>query len=397
MDFDKVYLHADLDAFFASAEQLRNPHLKGKPVIIGGLPTDRRAVVSTASYEARAFGVHSAMPMSKAAALCPQAVFLRPDHTYYSQLSSKVMDVLRQFSPCVTQLSIDEAMLDLTGTQRLWGNPFDCAQKIKQTVKNVTRLTISVGIATNMYTAKMAAGFQKPDGLTLVERGREEEFMLTLPLEKLFGVGEKSTLKLKAVGICTVCDVHQKSLGVLESILGKSAARFLYDAVRGGHNINLGGEARSHSVSAEKTFEYDLTSLWQAETELMALCHQVLWKMRSENLQSRTTLVKIRYDDFTTVTAQETSSLIMDESCLFERVKRLFTKKRQAGKAVRLLGVSAVNLFEQGGEVQGELFVQESSRQSLVEKAIFQMESKNPALKVTKARLILPNGSKNPS
>ena len=397
MGFDKVYLHADLDAFFASAEQVRNPHLKGKPVIVGGLPGDRRAVVSTASYEARAFGVHSAMPMSKATALCPQAVFLRPDHAYYSQLSAKVMEVLRQFSPCVTQLSIDEAMLDLTGTQRLWGEPFECAQKIKRALKDATELTVSVGIAANMYTAKMAADFQKPDGITIVERGREEEFVLSLPLEKLFGVGEKSASKLKAVGICTVRDVHDKPLVVLESILGKSAARFLYDAVRGGKGIKLGGEAKSHCVSAEKTFEYDLTSLWQVETELMALCHQVLWKMRGENLQSRTALVKIRYEDFTTVTAQETSSLIMDESDLFERVKRLFAKKRQAGKAVRLLGVSAVNLFEQGGEVQGELFAQESSRQSLVEKAIFQMESKNPALKVTKARLILPAGGKDPN
>ena len=393
MKFDKVYLHADLDAFFASAEQVRNPQLKGKAVIVGGVPGDRRAVVSTASYEARAFGVHSAMPMTKAAALCPDAVFLRPDHRYYSELSSKVMDVLGRFSPCVAQLSIDEAMLDLTGTTRLWGEPYECGLKIKQAVKKETDLTISVGIASNMYTAKMAAGFQKPDGITLVERGDEEEFVLSFPLEKLFGVGEKTASKLKAVGITTPRDVHQKSIGVLESILGKSAARFLYDAVRGGESISFGGESKSHSISAEKTFDYDLTSLWQAETALMELCHQVLWKMRKEGAQSRTASVKIRYEDFKTVSIQETSSLIMDETDLYARVKRLFSKKRQAGKAVRLLGVAALNLFGKEGEAQGELFVQPPSRQSLVEKVIFQMESKNPTLKVTKARLILPDGT----
>ena len=395
MVFDKVYLHADLDAFFASAEQVRNPQLKGKPVIIGGQPGDRRAVVSTASYEARAFGVHSAMPMTKAASLCPQAVFLRPDHAHYSELSSKVMEVLQQFSPCVAQLSIDEAMLDLTGTQRLWGEPVDCARKIKQAVKEATALTVSVGIASNMYAAKMAAGFQKPDGITLVERGGEEAFVLSFPLEKLFGVGEKTALKLKAVGIATPRDVHQKSLAVLESLLGKSAARFLYDAVRGGEGISFLTESKSRSVSCEKTFDFDLVSLWQAETALMELCHQVLWKMRKEGFQSRTASVKIRYEDFKTVSIQETASLIMDETDLFERAKRLFSKKRQAGKAVRLLGVAALNLFGQEGEAQGELFVQPPSRQSLVEKAIFQMESKNPALKVTKARLITPSNKKH--
>lgn len=379
-----------MDAFFASAEQVRNPHIKGKPVIVGGAPDDRRAVVSTASYEARAFGVHSAMPMSKAAALCPNAVFLPPDHEYYSVLSSKVMEVFCRFSPCVMQLSVDEAMLDITGTQRLWGEPRECGMKLKAAVREATGLTVSVGIASNMYAAKMAAGFQKPDGITVVPRGGEEEFVLSLPLEKLFGVGEKSACKLKSVGIFTVRDVHDKPLGVLESLLGKSAARFLFDAVRGGEGISFGGEAKSRSVSAEKTFDCDLTSLWQAESALMGLCHQVLWKMRREGLQSRTASVKIRYEDFKTVSIQQTASLIMDETDLFQRVKWLFAKKRQAGKAVRLLGVAALKVFGSEGEAQGELFEPEPSRQSLIEKAIFQMESKNPALKVTKARLLLP-------
>ena len=389
--FDKVYLHADMDAFFASAEQVRHKELKGKPVIVGGKLGDRRAVVSTASYEARAFGVHSAMPMSKASSLCPNGVFLRADHTYYTELSSHVMGILRRFTPCVMQLSIDEAMLDITGTERLWGKPLTCGQKIKQAVKDETGLTVSVGIASNMYTAKMAAGFQKPDGITVVPRGHEEEFVLSFPLKKLFGVGEKTAIKLKNAGILTSREVRDKSLGILESLLGKSAARFLFDAVRGGDGISFGGEVKSHSVSAEKTFDYDLTNLWQAESALMELCHQVLWKMRREGFQSRTASVKIRYEDFKTVSIQESSSLIMDETDLFQRVRRLFAKKRQAGRGVRLLGVSALNLFGSKGEAQGELFVQEPSRQSLVEKTIFQMESKNPALKVTKARLILPS------
>lgn len=193
MKFEKVFLHVDLDAFFASVEQHDHPEYKGKPVIVGGIPGDRRAVVSTASYEARKYGVHSALPLAKAVELCPNAIFLRGNHKRYAEVSHKIMSIFKEFSPSVIQMSIDEAFIDLTGTEKLFGPPLEIAKKIKAKVKEQTGLTVSVGIASTMYVAKIASGYKKPDGITFIKKGEEEKFILSLPIEKIWGIGKKNT------------------------------------------------------------------------------------------------------------------------------------------------------------------------------------------------------------
>ena len=210
-NFTKCFFHVDLDAFYASVEQLVHPEYRNKPVIISGNPHQRRNVVSTASYEARKFGVHSAMPAIKAFELCPQGIFIEPNMKLYFEYSEKVMTVLKDFSPDILQLSIDEACLDMTGTSRLFGEPIEAAKKIKETVKEKIGLTISIGIATNAYLAKICSDIKKPDGLFQILPGEEENFMQNLPLKKIWGVGEKTLARLNSSGFKNVSDIKTHS------------------------------------------------------------------------------------------------------------------------------------------------------------------------------------------
>ena len=218
-----MFLHVDLDAFFASVEQLDNPDFRGKPVIVGAIPGHKRGVVSTASYEARKFGVHSAMPIDQAYRLCPQGIYLPSNMRRYREKSHQVMAIFGEFSPDVQQMSIDEAFIDLTGTQRLFGPPEETAQLVKKRVLEATGLTVSVGLASNRYVAKIASGMSKPDGFFYVPIGQEQAFMESLPLKKVWGVGEKTLAKLYSHGIHTVQDALKTPLSVLEGFLGEAS------------------------------------------------------------------------------------------------------------------------------------------------------------------------------
>ena len=228
----RVVFHVDLDAFFASVEQLDDPSLKGLPVVVGALP-GHRGVVSTCSYEARAFGVRSAMPISEAVKRCPQARFLRPRIERYAELSSKVMDIFASFTPAVRQVSIDEAFLDMTGTERLWGPPEAAARLLKSRVAEGTGLSISIGVGPNRYVAKIASGLRKPDGLVMVAGDQVETFMLELPLSKLWGAGEKTQARFRELGILSIAQLASFDEARLASIFGKAGGAFLYNAVRG--------------------------------------------------------------------------------------------------------------------------------------------------------------------
>lgn len=384
----KVYFHVDLDAFFASVEQLDHKEYRGKAVIVGGLPGDRRAVVSTASYEARKYGVHSAMPLSKAVQLCPDAIFLRGNYKRYQEKSEEVMSIFPEYSPEVTQISIDEAFLDVSGTERLFGPPLDLARRLKQEVLEKTGLTVSIGIASTMYVAKISSGLKKPDGLTYVPPGKEEDFMLSLPLEKLWGCGSKTLERLRSAGFRTTTDIHSKSENLLISMFGKSTGAFLYNAVRGNKDLIFGGEAKNHSISSERTFEFDLTDRDSIDTALMELSMNVLYRMHKEHVRSSSVSLKIRYEDFTTVSVQHTSdTAVSNADDLFERCKTLFGKKWEAGRGIRLLGVACQNVEDKSIPVQRGLFSTNDEKKAKVEQAIFAMEDKNPALKIRKARL----------
>lgn len=383
-----VFLHVDLDAFFASVEQLDHPEWKGMPVIVGGKPGDRRSVVSTASYEARKYGVHSAMPISQAVRLCPNGIYVRGRMERYHEKSQEVMSIFHNYSPDVRQMSVDEAFVDLTGTERLFGSPMDTAERIKKEVLEKTGLTVSVGIASTKYLAKIASSLQKPDGLYVVPAGKEEEFMLNLPLEKVWGIGKKSLLRLYDAGLKTTREIHRHSLSFLRGIMGQAGGTFLYNCVRGLENDTF-APAKTHSVSAENTYLYDLTDRYAIDTALLELCYTVMFRLLREKIRSRSLGIKIRYDDFTTVSVQETSDRDFSSvDDMYERAKKLFYKKYEAGRGIRLLGVAAQNTEDASAPRQNDLFDFGESKKRKVEEAILKQLEKNPKIRITKARMM---------
>jgi len=383
------FLHVDLDAFFASVEQLDNPAYRGKPVIVGGLPGERRSVVSTASYEARRYGVHSAMPTSEAFRLCPQGIFVHGRMQRYHEISAKIMDIFREYSPDVNQMSVDEAFIDLTGTEALFGEPAETAKRLKKEVKEKTGLTVSVGLASSKYIAKIASELSKPDGFCEVKKGTEEQFMLSLPLKKIWGIGPKTIERINGAGIFTTRDIYEKSAGLLCILFGKSTGTFLYNVVRGIDNDTFSRDASSRSLSVETTFAYDLTDIYTAETALMELSHTVMFRLLREGYTSRTVMIKLRYDDFSTVSIRETSSSdITSVDDLYARACFLFEKKYENGRGIRLLGVGAENIEDTGSSRQQELFDFGEKKKQAVEKAILKLEKKHPDIKVHKARLL---------
>ena len=390
----KIFLHVDLDAFYASVEQLDNPELKGKPVIVGG--SDRRSVVSTASYEARARGVHSAMPIFMAKRICPDGFFVPVRMKRYEEKSNEVMAIFGNYSPDVQQLSIDEAFIDLTGTERLFGNPKETARRLKQEVLEKTGLTVSIGLASTKYVAKIASGMKKPDGFFVVEEGKEEEFMLSLPLEKVWGIGEKTRLKLQSKGLRTVREIHSLSLMNLKSIFGESGGEFLYNAVRGMEYGHFNREAKSHSISSETTFEFDLRMKKEIDKEMKEICRTVMLRARSENALSNTVCVKIRFGDFSTITARETfQSEIKSIEDLFEKSSALFWRKFIPQKGLRLLGVALQNVYDESERELSLFDTEERSAESRIEKTIGELERKFPNLRIGTAADIEASREKN--
>ena len=383
------FLHVDLDAFFASVEQLDHPEYRGKPLIVGGLPEDRRSVVSTASYEARKFGVHSAMPVFQAYKLCPQGIFVRGRMKRYSELSYKIMNIFKDFSPDVIQMSIDEAFIDLTGTEKLFGPPEETALKIKAKVKQETGLTVSIGLATTKYLAKIASAMSKPDGFFFIHAGDEQNFMLNLPLKKVWGIGTKTLDALNRAGIKTTRDIYEKSLDILQFMYGKSQGQFLYNVVRGLEKETFDQKTKSHSISAEKTFTYDLTDIYTIETNILEICHGVMFRLLKENGFSKTVMLKIRYEDFSTVTVQHTQEKnILTVDSFYAAAKNLFEQKFEKGRGVRLIGVAFENITNDEKPFQQELFDDGSEKKQKVEKAILGLQKKHPEISVHKARLL---------
>ncbi|MDR0403302.1 MAG: DNA polymerase IV, partial [Treponema sp.] len=333
------FIHADLDAFYASVEQLDHPEYRAKPVIVGGLPGDRRSVVSAASYEARKFGVHSAMPLAQALKLCPQGVYLRGNMARYREVSGRIMTLFADFSPAVQQLSIDEAFLDITGTERLFGPPETLAKKLKAAVREETGLTVSVGIGGNKYIAKIASGISKPDGLRYIPPGGEEAFMRSLPAEKIWGAGEKTREIFRKHSLESCEDIYRLSREALISLFGEALGVFLYRAVRGEAAAAFDEDRGSRSLSAERTFAYDLSDTFVLESVLMDICEGLMWRILEGSWQSRTVSLKLRYGDFSTETARETSETpVRTLNCLYERLSALFRRKYQAGRGLRLIG-----------------------------------------------------------
>jgi nucleotidyltransferase/DNA polymerase involved in DNA repair len=336
-------IHVDLDAFFAAVEQRDHPELRGKPVIVGGDPRSR-GVVSTCSYEARKFGVHSAMPLRTALKLCPQGIFVPVDGAKYQRVSREVMTVLRRFTPAVEQVSIDEAFLDVAGSEALFGPAPEIAARIKREVVEATGLTVSVGVATNKLIAKVGSDLRKPDGLVIVEPGQEAAFLAPLEIRRLWGIGPKTAERLHGLGVATIGELAALPVSALARALGDHGAT-LHDRAMGvDFDPVVGGGEAAKSVSHETTFAVDVTDPAEIERTLLALTEGVSARLRAGGIRAGTVAVKIRDSGFRTITRQKSLPEPSDLTDTIWRVALELARPEVRGKKIRLLGVSATQL-----------------------------------------------------
>ena len=341
--FLRTIFHVDMDAFFVSVEELFDPSLKGKAVVVGG-QRDERGVVSAASYEARKFGVHSAMPLRTAAKMCPHAIFVNGHPERYRECSEKVYKVLDAFSPQVEMASIDEAYLDMTGTERLHGPPLKAAHVLHQRMKAETRLNCSVGIGTSRLIAKVSSARAKPNGVLWIVPGEEAKFLAPLDVREIPGVGKVTETHLHALGIRKVGDLTKLEDSELEARFGKwglaLAGKARGEDAGGWFDSEVGADLAPKSISHEHTYNEDTADVSQLESTLIRLCEMVGRRLRESNFHARTVQLKLRYKDFTTITRAHTLPAPTQlDTEIFEHVRALFRKNWKKGTQVRLLGV----------------------------------------------------------
>jgi DNA polymerase-4 len=346
-------LHVDLDAFYASVEQLLDPTLVGKPVIVGGI--GRRGVVCAASYEARRFGVHSAMPSGRAHQLCPAGIFLAPRLGVYTDYSKLVMAVLRDTTPLVEQLSVDEAFLDVSGARRLLGDGREIAAHVRARVRAEVGLTVSVGVATTKFLAKVASDRAKPDGLLVIEPGSELEFLHPLPVRALWGVGPKTAQKLERFGVVSVGDVARIPCETLVAALGDAVGHHLHDLAHNRDPRPVITDREAKSIGHEETFGEDLRARDDIERELLRLSDSVASRLRAAGMRARTVTVKARYPDFSTITRAQTLPRATSTSNVITRAARVLLDQIDCARGLRLVGVHCSSLVPDGEPVQGTL------------------------------------------
>ena len=350
----RTIIHLDMDAFFVSVEELFDPGLRGKAVVVGG-QADQRGVVSAASYEARKFGVHSAMPLRRAAQLCPHAIFVDGHPTRYREMSRRVFEVLNQFSPKVEMASIDEAYLDLTGSERLLGRPVKAGTDLHDAVKRATGLNCSLGIATSRLLAKVASDQAKPNGLLWIPPGLEAAFLAPLDVRRIPGVGSKTEAKLAQLGIHRVGDLAAVDEAFVESLLGKWGLALVGKA----HGLDAGGYFQGDvgdredpkSISHEHTFREDTTDSELLEATLAKLAQMVGRRLREHELYCRTVQIKLRYSDFTTLTRAHTLDQPTQIDIELIEHSRLLFRRNWNGSPVRLLGVQTSALHHTEGQL----------------------------------------------
>jgi DNA polymerase-4 len=335
-------LHVDMDAFYASVEQRDCPELAGRPVAVGGRP-ESRGVVAAASYEARKFGVRSAIPMSRAVRLCPDLVIVPPDFTKYRAVSQQVFAIYRSVTPLVEPLSLDEAYLDVT--ENAWGETLGVtvAKKIKSLIRESTNLTASAGVAPNKFLAKIASAWRKPDGLTVIAPERVESFLQQLPVDALWGVGPVTAKKLRERGIDTLVQVRAADPNLLRAAVG-SWAEWLVKLAHGEDDRPVEPNRPSKSSSSECTYAHDLTDLGRMREEIDGMARDNAKWLRRHDLVARTVTIKVRYSDFTTITRSDTRAATNDPDDIAARAVALLGKTDAGPRAVRLLGAGVHNI-----------------------------------------------------
>jgi DNA polymerase-4 len=349
-DRPRAVLHIDLDAFFAAVEILENPALAGKPVLIGGRP-DQRGVVATASYPARAFGCHSAMPMAQALKLCPEAIVLPARHSLYRQYSHRVMDMLHALTPLVEQVSIDEAFLELTEQVAAWEEAVEIARQLQGRVSAEIGLSASLGVATNKQVAKVASDFDKPGGLTVVRPGEEAAFLAPLPARALWGVGPVTAERLAGMGVHTVGELAALPDETLRANFGRHGPD-LGRRARGSDDSPIVVEHERKSISQERTFDRDIAELRPLKQHLWRMSQAVAGYLQRAEVAGGVVAIKLRYGDFTTLTRQMTLPLPSDDAIeIYRAALTLLERAWEPGRPVRLLGVGAHQLSQPSGQL----------------------------------------------
>jgi DNA polymerase-4 len=351
-------IHVDMDAFYASVEELDHPELKNRPLIVGGM--GKRGVVSTASYEARRYGVTSAMPMMRARKLCPEGIFLPPRFERYREISQRIREIFLSYTSRVEPISLDEAFLDLSETTRSFEEATKTAGRIKEEIKERVGLTCSVGVAPNKFLAKLASGLKKPDGFTVIEKGDIYKTLKNLPVAKIWGVGEVTERKLGEMGIYTIGQLKRVPLRKLKDEFGKHGEN-LYRLARGIDESSVEPEREAKSISQEITFEEDVRDPEKIKDQLTTLSESLGRSLKKDRLRARTIKIKVRYSDFTTITRQITlDSAIYSTEVIKEAAKKLFEERTPLNRSIRLIGLGVSNLT-QLGEVQLHLFLKSHS------------------------------------
>ena len=338
----RAILHIDMDAFYAAIEQRDNPELKGKPVIIGGKVG--RGVVSTASYEARKYGVRSAMSIAEAVRRCPDGIYIPPNLDKYRAVSEQIMNIFHRYTPDVEAISLDEAFIDVTGSQKLFGSAAQIGHKIKQDIYEELQLTASVGLAYNKFLAKLASDLDKPDGFYIVTEADLKDKIWPLSIRRMMGVGTKTADLLEKMGVKTIGQLARMDVGLLEHILGKAGIQ-MYELANGIDHRQVESVREAKSFGRETTFPHDIEDQYMLETVLFTLTDDVCHSLRTHEVKGRTVTIKIRYPDFKSITRaitleQYTSSF----EPIYDAVKRLMTQNYKNGTPVRLIGVTVSNL-----------------------------------------------------
>ena len=344
MAFSEPILHVDMDAFFVEVERLRDPSLRGRPVVVGG--TGPRAVVAAASYEARPFGVHSAMPMASARRACPGLVVVPPDRTAYADMSERVFAIFRAFTPLTEGLSVDEAFLDVRGLRHHFRDPGEVGDAIRRRIRDELALPASVGIASTKFVAKLASERAKPDGMLWIRREEQRAFLDRLDVSALWGVGAATRAALERLGVETVADLASVPSGLLERAVGEAHARHLRDLAEGHDPRPVEPDQRARSISVEHTFDRDLTDPDEMRAALLRHADEVTRRLRRAGLRARTVTLKLRDSDFRTVTRSETLAGPVDASTpVFRTAMRLLGRvDLSEGRRIRLLGIGVSGL-----------------------------------------------------
>jgi DNA polymerase-4 len=387
----RCIFHIDLDAFFVSVEQALNPKLKGKPVIVGGDP-ERRGVVASASYEARPFGIHAGMPLSKARRLCPQAIFIRANFSRYREASNRFMEILADFSPDIEPLGLDEAYLNVTGCEEPYGSPRKLARAIKERINKELKITASVGIGTCKVVAKIASALCKPDGLLEIAPGEEEAFLNPLPLAKLPGVGEKTEQSLKEMGIATIGELAALPLDTIKRRFGATGA-VIHSYARGIDDREVEAPGEAKSISQQLTFGRDTLDRNFLEANLHNLCQEVCHELRSQNKKAKCVAIRLRYADFKTITRQVTLKEASNVTqVILATAQQLLSKAlAQQERPIRLIGIRISNLV--GEEKQLLMFDSRVEKPERLDKAIDKIRGKYGSTAIKTGNGILSESS----